>query len=106
MALLREQLMADCGGAEQVSTAKGILIDLAVAAAMRVTRTNAYIATMRCQVDRRHRREWPVVEHVRRAEAHLQSLLCDIGLQRRAQPVPSLPEFIRAQEAEAQEGEA
>ena len=87
MTSVRESLLADLGGAENVSTAKRILVDLAAGAAVRCQRVSAYLAGLNCLVDRRHRREWPVVDHARKAEAHLQSLLRDIGLERKAKPV-------------------
>ena len=87
MAALREELLEDCGGAAAVSAARRLLIDLAAAAAIRCQRVNAYLATLESLVDRRHRMEWRVVNDARRAEAHLQALLRDIGLDRVAAPV-------------------
>lgn len=84
---VREALVADCGGADNISTARRLLIDLAAAAAIRCQRVNAYLATLPSLVDRRHREEWRVVGDARRAEAHLQALLRDIGLDRVAAPV-------------------
>jgi hypothetical protein len=94
MTSVRESLLADLGGEEHVSTARKILVDLAAGAAVRCMRVNAYLAGLNCLVDRRHRREWPVVEHARRAEAHLQGLLRDIGLDRKAKPVETLEQYL------------
>lgn len=79
---VRDALVADCGGADNISMARRLLIDLAAAAAIRCQRVNAYLATLPSLVDRQHREEWRVVGDARRAEAHLQSLLRDIGLDR------------------------
>jgi hypothetical protein len=87
---IRADLLADCGGADAVSTARRLLIDLAAAAAVRCQRVNAYLATLNSLVDRRHRCEWRVVNDARRAEAHLQGLLRDIGLERQAKPIEDL----------------
>jgi hypothetical protein len=84
---VRDALVADCGGADNLSTARRLLIDLAAAAAIRCQRVNAYLATLPSLVDRQHREEWRVVGDARRAEAHLQGLLRDIGLDRVAAPV-------------------
>jgi hypothetical protein len=94
MEVIRDELLADCGGEEHVSTARKLLIDLAAAAAVRCQRVNAYLATLDHLVDRRRRREWTVVNDARRAEAHLQGLLRDIGLERGAAPVPSLDDYL------------
>lgn len=84
---IRDALVADCGGADNLSTARRLLIDLAAAVAIRCHRVNAYLATLESLVDRRKRREWQVVNDARRAETHLQALLRDIGLDRKAAPV-------------------
>ena len=84
---IRDALVADCGGVEHLSTARRLLIDLAAVAAFRCQRVNAYLATLPSLVDRQHREEWRAVGDARRAEAHLQALLRDIGLDRVAAPV-------------------
>jgi len=84
---VRDALVADCGGADNLSTARRLLIDLAAAAAIRCQRVNDYRATLDSLVDKRMKREWIVVSDARRAEAHLQALLRDIGLDRVAAPV-------------------
>src|SRR5262249_32759900 len=43
---VRDALTADCGGADNLSTARRLLIDLAAAAAIRCQRVNAYLATL------------------------------------------------------------
>ena len=92
MEAVRADLIADCGGGEAVGTARRLLIDLAAAAAVRCQRVNAYLASPNSLVDKRHRREWQVV-NARRAEAHLQGLLRDIGLERKAKPVEDLRSY-------------
>jgi hypothetical protein len=87
MTSVREALIADLRGEENISAARKLLIDLAAGSAVRCMRVNAYIAGMNNLVDRRHRREWKIVEDARRAESHLQGLLRDIGLDRQAKPV-------------------
>jgi len=99
MDMIREELLADCGGEEHVSTARKLLIDLAAAAAIRCQRVNAYLAGLDHLVDRRRHKEWRVVHDARRAEAHLQGLLRDIGLERVAKPVPDLLSYLETKAA-------
>jgi hypothetical protein len=100
METVRADLIADCGGIDAVSTARRLLIDLAAAAAVRCQRINVYLASLNSLVDRRHRREWQVVNDARRAEAHLQGLLRDIGLERKAKPVEDLRSYLERRSAE------
>src|SRR5262249_57479345 len=53
---VRDALTADCGGADNLSTARRLLIDLAAAAAIRCQRVNAYLATLDSLVDKKLRR--------------------------------------------------
>lgn len=87
---LRNALTADCGGPENLSTARRLLIDLAAAAAIRCQRVNSYLATLESLVDRTRHQEWRVVHDARRAEAHLAMLLRDIGLDRVPAPVADI----------------
>ena len=100
MTSVRESLVADCGGEDALSAARRILIDLAAGAAVRCQRVNAYLAGLNCLVDRRHRCEWRIVRDARAAEAHLQSLLRDIGLERKARPVERLADYVARRDAE------
>jgi hypothetical protein len=96
MAELRAQLVADEGGPDVITTAESILIDLAVAAAVKHANVARYLATMPSLVDKRHRRVWRVVHDSTQLAAHLQSLLKDLGLERKAHPVPSLAAYLEA----------
>jgi hypothetical protein len=87
MTAVRDNLIEQCGGDDAVSYARRILIDLAAGAAVRCQRVNSYLASLNCLVDRRHRREWQIVQDARRGEQHLQSLLRDIGFEPRTKPV-------------------
>ena len=87
MTAVRDSLIEHCGGEDAVSYVRRLLIDLAAGAAVRCLRVNAYLASLNCLVDRRHRREWQIVGDARRGEQHLQGLLRDIGLDRQAKPV-------------------
>jgi hypothetical protein len=103
MAELKAQLIADKGGVENVSTAEMMLIDLAVDAYLKKQSVAAFIRTLPSLVDKRHRRTWQVVKDDKELGAHLQSLLRDLGLERRAKEVPTLQSYLAAK---AKEGEA
>ena len=56
---LRQQLIADKGGPECISTAERVMIDLTVEAAVRHQRVSAYLAEMPSLVDKKHRKVFP-----------------------------------------------
>jgi len=56
------------------------------------------LLTLPSLVDKRHRREWQVVRAA--LASQLQSLLRDIGLERRRKRVPSLDEHLAARAAQ------
>jgi hypothetical protein len=84
---LRAQFIADKGGLEAISTAERLLIDLAVEAALKHQRVSAYLSTLPSLVDKRHRKVWTVVLDAARLSDRLQSLLKDLGLERKVKPV-------------------
>jgi hypothetical protein len=95
----RDALIADLGGPEACSTAKLALVDLVVATWAQLDSVTAYLLTLPSLVDKRHRRVWQVVRDRASLATQLQSLLRDIGLERREKPVPSLPEYLAAKAA-------
>jgi hypothetical protein len=87
---LRAQFIADKGGIDACSTATRMMIDLAVEAALKHQRVSAYLATLPSLVDRRRKRVWQVVLDAARLSDRLQSLLKDLGLERRPKAVPDI----------------
>ncbi|HLY39035.1 MAG TPA: hypothetical protein VKU61_13415 [Candidatus Binatia bacterium] len=83
----RGSLIADLGGVEACSTAQLCLVDLVVASWAQLDSVTAYLLTLPSLVDRRHRRVWQVVRDRETLAARLQSLLRDLGLERRARDV-------------------
>jgi hypothetical protein len=100
MAALGAQMIDDKGGPENVSTAERILIDLGVAAAMKHEAVARYLLTLPSLVDKRHRRVWQVVRDANALAAHLQGLLRDLGVERRAKPVPDLGTYLAQRTAQ------
>jgi hypothetical protein len=90
---LRNQLIADLGGPDVVSTAKKLLVDVAVSHALKLQRVEAYIAKMDSLVDKRHRCTWRVVLDAAALARHLAGVLSVLGLERVPAPVESLEEY-------------
>jgi hypothetical protein len=83
----REQLVRDLGGPDAVWTAQKLLVDIAVAHAIKLQRVEAYIATMSSLVDKRHRTTWRVVQDAAKLASRLESVLIALGIERKAQPL-------------------
>jgi len=58
------------------------------------------LLTLPSLVDKRHRRVWQVVRDRAALASQLQSLLRDIGLERRRKRIPSLDEYLAARAAQ------
>jgi hypothetical protein len=83
----RASLIADLGGIEACSAAQLCLVDLIVQSWALLDSTTAYLLTLPSIVDKRHRRVWQVVRDREALAARLQSMLRDVGLERRARDV-------------------
>ncbi len=70
------------------------MVDLIVASWAQLDSVTGYLLTLPSLVDKRHRRCWQVVRDRAALASQLQSLLRDIGLQRRAKKVQTLPDFL------------
>ena len=89
----RDALLADLGGIENCSNAQLELIDLVVAAAMQLASVDAYLLTLPSLVDKRGRKVWQVVRDRQSLSAHVQSLLRDLGLERKSREVSVVQEL-------------
>lgn len=96
----RDALVADLGGADAVSTQQAALVDLAVRTKLLVDSVDAYVLAMPSPVNRQRRCLHPVVRERAALVGQLQSLLRDLGLDRKAAPVESLTEYIARRDAE------
>jgi hypothetical protein len=90
----REALLADLGGAEAVSTQQAALVDLAVRTKLLVDSVDAYVLTMPSPVNRQRRCLHPVVRERQALVGQLQSILRDLGLERRQKPVTDLATYL------------
>src|SRR5438067_11882649 len=90
----RSSLVADLGGADAVTTQVMALVDLAVRTKLLVDSVDAYVLAMPSPVNRQRRCLHPVVRERQALVGQLQSLLRDLGLERKAREVPSLHEYL------------
>jgi hypothetical protein len=99
--LWRRELLADLGGADQVSVQRAGLVDLAVRAKLMLDSVDAWILEHGRVVDGRKRCLLPVVRERTALAMHFQSLMKDLGLDRRARQVPSLSAYLARQHEQA-----
>jgi len=92
----RESLLTDLGGADAVSTQQAALVDLAVRTKLLVDSVDAYVLAMPSPVNRQRRCLHPVVRERQALVNQLQSLLRDLGLERRQKPVADLQTYLAA----------
>jgi len=88
----RDALVADLGG--DPSTAQLALIDLAVRTKLLVDSVDGYVLAMPSPVNRQRRCLHPVVRERQSLVNQLQSILRDLGLERKAKPVEDLREYL------------
>jgi hypothetical protein len=92
----RESLLADLGGAETISTQQLALVDLAVRSKLLVDSVDAYVLAMPSPVNKKRRVLFAVVVQRQALVGQLQSLLRDLGLERRARDVTDLASYLKA----------
>ncbi len=90
----RESLIADLGGPDSVTTQQLAMVDMAVRTKLLVDSMDAYVLGMPSAVNKRSRCLYPVVKERQALVAQLQSLLRDLGLERRAKPAPDLTAYL------------
>src|SRR2546426_2066224 len=83
----REALIVDLGGAETISTQQLALVELAVRTKLLVDSVDAYVLAMPSPVNRQRRCLHPVVRERSALVGQLQSILRDLGLERRHREV-------------------
>ena len=70
------------------------LIEMATTTRLLVSSVDGYLLGLPALVDKRHRRLWPVVRERQALVGQLQSLLRDLGLERRAKAVQDLDAYL------------
>lgn len=94
LAVWRSDLLADLGGAETISAQRLALVDLAVRTKLLVDSVDAYVLAMPSPVNKKRRQLFAVVVQRQALVGQLQSLLRDLGLERKAREVPTLADYI------------
>lgn len=92
----RADVERDLGGADLLSRQQQTLLDMAAAAVFLLGQIDAWIGGRpELVVNTRRRSVAPVVRERVAVADHLARLLTQLGLERRAKPVPSLAEIMR-----------
>jgi len=90
----QSELLADLGGADVVSTQQLALVELAVRTKLLVDSVDAFVLSLDCPVNKKKRALHPVVRERQALVAQLQSLLRDLGLERKAREVADLTAYL------------
>lgn len=90
----RADLEVDLGGREALSTQQLGLIELAVRTKLMLDSIDAWILTQPSLVDKRRRSLLPVVRERASLAASFQSLMKDLGLERKARPTLTLAQIM------------
>jgi hypothetical protein len=99
----RGALVRDLGGEDAVSTQQQGVVDLAVRTKLLLDSIDAWLLGQPSLINRRRRALLPVVRERQALADALARYLAMLGLERRAQPVPSLREVL-AHAARREEG--
>ena len=91
----RTSLIFDLGGEDVVSTQQLALVELAVRTKLLVDSVDAYVLAMPSPVNRQKRALFAVVKERQALVGQLQSLLRDLGLERKARDVQDLDSYLR-----------
>ncbi len=91
----RDGLVTDLGGPEAVSTQKLAIVEKAVTQKLICDSLDAYVLSLGSLVNKRSRTLWPVVRERAAQVALLQSLLRDLGLERKARDFDLAAELAR-----------
>lgn len=99
----RADLVADLGGSAAISTQVRALVDLAVRTKLLLDSVDAWLLTQKTLVIKRRQvdgKGWDkgllsVVRERMTLATHLQSVLKDLGLERRTAKAPSLDDYLR-----------
>ncbi len=94
LAAWRADLATDLGGTDQLSTQQRALLDEAVKLKLMLDPVDAWLFAQPSLVDRRKRSLIPIVRERLALIGQLQSLLRDLGLERKAREMPTLADYI------------
>jgi len=90
----RGSLIADLGGEGTITTQQLALVDMAVRSKLLVDSVDAYVLGMPSPINKRSRCLYPVIRERQGLVSQLQSLLRDLGLERRVKRLPDLSSYL------------
>jgi hypothetical protein len=95
LAAWRAELVTDLGGEEALSTQQRALVDVLVRQKLLLESVDSWLLVQRTLVNSRKRTLLPVVRERQALADSLVRYLAQLGLERRAKPVPSLDDYLR-----------
>jgi len=95
LAAWRADLLADLGGEEALSTQQRALVDILVRQKLLLESVDSWLLVQRTLVNSRKRTLFPVVRERQALADSLARYLAQLGLERRARPVPNLDDYLR-----------
>ena len=92
----RAELVADLGGEETISTQQQAVVDLAVRTKLLLDSVDAWLLQQPSLVNKRKKALLPVVSQRQALADALSRYMGQLGLERKAKPVPSLTAYLEA----------
>ncbi len=99
----RAELLRDLGGAESISAQRMALVELATRTRLFIEHTNSWLMQQGSIINKRRRALLPIVMQRQTLCDSLARLLGQLGLDRRAKPIPSLSEYLVKKQLAAQD---
>ncbi len=90
----RNQLLRDLGGEETVSAQQMALVEMAVRTRLYIDSLDAWLMEQKSLVNRRRKAVLPVVKERQQLVDSLARILGQLGIERRAKPIPRLREYL------------
>ena len=103
MSQFKDDLLADLGGEDNISTQEMQLVDLTCRARLFLNHIDAWLMGQESLVNRKRRSLLPVLKERQAIATHLSLLLQQLGLQRRQKPVPSLQQYLETRKQDPSE---
>ena len=101
----RDDLIADLGGSQQVTTQQHAVVNLAIKTKLLLDSIDGWLLQQPTLVNARKRALLPVVLQRQQLANSLARYMTQLGLERRAKQVPDLASYLAAKEAAPQSGE-
>ena len=89
----RDELLVDLGGAERVSSQQRALVEMATRTRLYIEHLDFFLMDQDSLVNKRRKCVLPVLRERQQLVDSLARILCQLGLERKAKPVPALTEL-------------